>query len=126
MTESRARHISLIATALEAIGLFFPIWTALGSGMTGGSNMLMLTIEGSSPPIEWIVFLLIFFGIGAFVVSSAFFKIPFYVFSVAETALMGFYAASAAFHPMVIFLCLAVLAPQMFYYMVRINLKFKA
>ena len=120
MNESRARYISLTVIALGAIVLFIPLWMALDSNMTGGSNMRMLAIEGYKPPIEWIVFLSIFLCIGTFIILSAFFKLSFHILSVMEVALMAFLVVSASFNPMAILLCLIALAPQIFYYAVRI------
>ena len=116
MNENKARYISLIVIALEAVLAFF-----LYGMVFWEMHLPELAIQGNKPPVGMIAFLLIFLVIGILIILSVFFKIPFYIFTVFEIMTMAFYTVIYTFNVGAILPCLIVLAPHIFYYIVRIK-----
>jgi hypothetical protein len=119
LNEYRARNISLIFIAIEAIFAFLLIGLIFI-----GMELSELSIQGAKPSLGLIVFLLIFLGLGILIVLSAFNKLFFYLLTVIEICLTFYLLIISAFFIILIYLSLIILAPYVFYYIAKIRCRF--
>ena len=120
MSEIKARYISLIIIAIESITYM----------VLCGADVILSSVEidyfryhAYFDLFSYIVTLSVFLSIGILIILSAFYKIPFYIIIGIETILsfLSFcLLVDTGFHPLAMFICVLILAPQIYYYIVRI------
>jgi len=116
MTEIKARHIALIVIAAEVI-LATLYWGLSILDELEYNDYYDFYGEELFP--GFVVFCILTM-IGIVIILSAFYKIPFYILRLLEITLaIIFFIAMVInldFEPIILLICLAILAPQIFYY----------
>lgn len=114
MNEIKVRNISLIVISFEAIIAF-----GLFGFMVLGTYLPLISIQGNNLPLGVVMFLLIFLLIGIFIILSVFSKFVFYIFTVVEVAFIIYIIFVSSFNIICILFSIAIIAPQIFYYVAK-------
>jgi len=121
VTESKTRHITVCAIAVEMIALFVFFWVWL----YGFRDEMTVAENGVDGPALFVLFC--FLLIGVIIILSAHFKILFYIFSALETLLLLYFFLPGLFvmlmypsglYEVILFplAFLLLIAPLIFYY----------
>jgi len=114
MNEQRARNLTIILIALQAIFIFNQFRTTISYAIKE------LSIQGAKPEPDLIVLLDAFLSIGIIIILSAYFKPMFYLMTVLATGFYIHWLCMPRLHIIPVIIFLILMSPIIYYYAARI------